>query len=344
MYCENCGSKNDDGSVFCISCGKKMASQNSAATGPAVQATPPPVQAQHVQTQQPVATPPPVQAQHVQTQQPVATPPPVQAQHVQTQQPVAQYAAQPAAQPKKKKKHGCLTFMLGFLAAIVLLGMAVYIFVPGLLRPYNYGVKVSKEAYESALTKLKYTKDVSPATGTLGSFKNVYGPTNSIDTALTSEEITSFLSYNRPPYYALSNTQVRINKDNTIDIATRIDVDYVFDHVLGGKYTMEQAIQQVPMLRFLPDKVNMAVNVEGKVVDNNFEDLDLNKVSLNGIPLPPSLFESTDTVDFVEKTLSDYMKLANEGSKADYNLIQVMDGNLVILAEFPSSLTRVPVN
>lgn len=320
MYCENCGSKNDDGSVFCISCGKKMAGQNNAApTAPAPASSPAPA---------PQTTPPPAAAQ---AQQP-ATP---------------QYAAGPATGPiagPKKKRRGCLTFILGFLAAIVLLGMAVYIFVPGLLRPYNYGVKVSKAAYDSAIAKLKYTKDDSPASGTLGSFKNVYGPVNTIDASLTSEEITSFFSYNRPPYYALSNTQIRINPDDTIDIATRIDVDYVFDHVLGGKYTMEQAIEQVPMLRFLPDKVNMAVNVEGKVVDNNLEGLELNKVSLNGIPVPPSLIESTDAVDFVEKTLSDYMKLANEGSKADYNLIQVMDGNLVILAEFPSSLTRVPIN
>lgn len=337
MYCEKCGTKNDDGGSFCVSCGAGLPKLNDAGQKPATQQPAvPPVVTSPPPAVMPMVTPPAMQQPVL--QQPVMQQPVMQQPVMQYQQPMMQQ------QPKKKKRHGCLTFLLGFLAAIVLLGMAVYVFVPGLLRPYDYGVKSSQTAYESALAKLNYTKDESPTTGTAQSFNNIYGLPGPVDTSLTSEELTSFVSWNRPPYYALSNVQVRINPDDTIDVAARVDVDYVFEHVLDSKYSKEEAIEKVPLLRFIPGKVNLAINIGGKVAQNNFEGLTLNKVSLNGIPLPPSLTASSDAINFVETTLSEFLKKSNVKTGADYELIQVVNGSLAIAGKFPSSLTRVPMN
>lgn len=321
MYCKECGSNLKDDALFCTECGANIQQEGQPVTTPVqVPEQPTPVQPQYQQ---------PVQPQYQQ---------PVQPQY---QQPVQPQYQQPAGKPAApRKRHGCLTFLFGFLAAIVLVGMAVYVFVPGLLRPYNLGVAATQSAYESALQKLGYSKDASPTAGAAESYASIFGQAHPLDTALTSEEVTSFLGWNRPPYYAVKKPQFRINADGTIDFSGRVNTDYVFNNILNGKYTKEQAIEKVPMLKFLPANINLTCNFTGSVVNNTVKNLSLNKVGLNGIPVPESLIRSSEASSFLEDALSGFITRSNEKSKTNYELIEVQNGKLVMKGQFPSSLIR----
>lgn len=332
MYCKECGSSVNDDALFCTECGANMRSDEQPMTQPAfVPEQPVPAQPAGTQYQQPIQPQyqQPVQPQYQQQIQP------------QYQQPVQPQYQQAAGKPAKpKKRHGCLTFLLGFLAAIVLVGMAVYVFIPGLLRPYNLGVATTQSAYDSALKKLGYTKDASPTAGAAESYASIFGQPHPLDTALTSEEITSFLGWNRPPYYAVKKPQFRINADGTIDFSGRVNTDYIFNNILNGKYTREQAIEKVPMLKFLPANINLTCNFTGSVVNNTVKNLSLNKVGLNGIPVPKSLIQSSEVSLFLEEALSGFITRSNEKSKTNYELIEVQNGKLVMKGQFPSSLIR----
>lgn len=106
---------------------------------------------------------------------------------------------------KKSKKK---IILITVFAIIILLGIATWVIVSKLLNPKDLGVKASKEAYESALSKLNYVKDPDVS----GSKEP-----KKVDVKLTSEELTSFFSFERPSSYPLKKVQIKVNENDTVD-------------------------------------------------------------------------------------------------------------------------------
>ena len=219
MFCNNCGQKIEAGTDFCPNCGQKQ-TETAGVTAP-----------QSPEFEVPSAA--------------VINPQPQ----------VQPYGAYPVATPRRR--HGCLTAFIIFIIVLLLAAAAVYFFVPGLHKPNDLGIKSSGEAYTRAMNKLGVTKDKSPTSGTADSYTITYGAPHAVTTGLTSEEITSFLSENRPPYYAVKNVQVRINNDGTIEAAGNLDTNYVFNEMLNGQYTKQDAQKELPMLGLIPSSVNV---------------------------------------------------------------------------------------
>ncbi len=231
-----------------------------------------------------------------------------------------------------------LLIFLGVLAAAV---VAVYFLVPGLLRPYDLGVSSSQEAYESGLSKLQMTKDASPETGEADDYYVSFGSPHAVSTSLTDEEITSFFNENRPDYFAVKDVQVRVNEDGSIEASANLDTTYVFNQILNGAYSREDARSALPMLGLLPTHVNFYFKAYGSVVNNQVQGLYIEDVSVMGITIPDSLVDTADS--FITGTLNDYIARMNAQSGSNYELIQASGGDIDFVGSVPSSVTRIPI-
>jgi hypothetical protein len=163
--------------------------------------------------------------------------------------------AQQAAIPirPRKKRRGLTVF---FIILLVLLAGAagVYFLLPGLSRPIDLGIKSTREGYENVMDKLGIRKDEAPKVGSADDYTVTYGEPRRAEALLTSGELTSFFNENRPPYYALKNVQLRINDDGTLEASGNLETAYIFDEVLGGQYSKEDARAALPMLGLLLTK------------------------------------------------------------------------------------------
>lgn len=306
MFCPNCGQTLEDNANFCLNCGTK--------TGGLTPQFPPP-EPQQAQTYN----------QNYGAQQPPPPPP-------------------PSSYPNKQRKRpGCLIALLVFIGIISAVALSVYFLVPGFFKPHDLGIKTSEQAYASALQKLSLTKDKAPQKGVAEDYKYVYGAPKAVDTALSSEEITSFLNVNRPDYYALKNAQVKINPDNTIEAAAGLDVSYVFNNILQGRYNKDDAKKALPMLGLLPDNVNIYFKFGGEIKSNKVEQLSIHKASVMGIPIPESLVNSADAKKFVKDNIGGYIERTAARQTARYDSIKVDKGKLIFKGQVPSSLSRTPV-
>ena len=308
MICKKCGTQNDDNIKFCQNCGEPVEAE------------------QPVQQQQPPQPQQPPQQQYQHTQQ----------QYQYQQNP--RYM-QPMMKPKKKGK-GCLIALIIFVVIIGVIIGSLFIFLPGLFKPKDLGVKTTKDAYESALSKLKYNKDDAPSTGEADDYTYEYGSTNYVDTALTSEELTSFFNYNRPDYYAIKDLQIRINDDNTIEVAGALNKTYILESILEGEYTEEEIKEELPMLNLIPGSINFYVNIEGEISDNEATKFDINDVEIMGIGIPDSIYDTSEAQYTLIDIINESIAKVVQKTGTSYDLIKVEDGELIFQGDMPSFLER----
>ncbi|HOP09913.1 MAG TPA: zinc ribbon domain-containing protein [Oscillospiraceae bacterium] len=314
MFCNNCGQQIPDNAAFCPKCGHSI-SPSPAKTAPTPDPAPAPVYQQPAPTYQP-------------------QPAPVY------QQPV--YQAQPAAAVAvKPKKHKGLITLLVIIIVLLAGFIAVTFLVPGLVMPVNLGVKSSYEAYLSAMDKVGLSRDDTPESGAIEDYQVVYSGSHTVDETLTSEELTSYVNENRPPYFAVKNVQIRINDDGTVEASGTLNTAYVFDHVLGGEYSMEDAQRALPMLGLIPDNVNLYVKLSGSVVDNSVEDLDIESVSVMGITIPNDLIDSNE--DFIVDTVDGLIARMNAKSGSNIEQLDFDNGKLNVKGTLPSYTERISV-
>jgi len=315
MFCKNCGQQIPDNATFCPKCGQ-TAQTSAPKTAPAAAPAPPPV----------------YQPQQAPAYQPQQTP---------VYQPQPVYQAQPAAVAVKPKKHGGLITLLIIIIVLLAGFIAVTLFVPGMVLPVNLGVKSTYEDYQTAMNKLGLTKDTAPDTGTALDYRVSYSGSHEVNEDLTSDELTSYINENRPPYFAVKDVQIRINEDGTIEASGKLDTSYVFEQVLDGDYTMEDAKRALPMLGLIPANVNLYAKFSGAVVNNHIEDLDVDSISVMGITIPGDMIESNEY--FIVDTLDNFIARSNAKSGADIDLITVEDGKLNVKGTLPSYIERIPL-
>lgn len=238
-----------------------------------------------------------------------------------------------------KKKHRLLKFLAIFAGIIIIAAVILGMSFPGLLWTKDLGVKYTEADYQSAITKLEYIKDAIPTGSAESEYVYTYGKTSAINTEFTSSEITAFINTGRPSYYAVKNVQVRLNPDGTIDASGIVNVDYVLNEILGGKFSREQIAKEMPALGLLPGSVNLYINAGGSVLNNNAE-VDLNKVEVQGIPIPTEYVNSKEAIDTVTGGANQIMQDYSSKSGSNFEKLAVENEKLVIKGDFPSSLTR----
>ena len=245
---------------------------------------------------------------------------------------------------KPKKKRGCLIALLIFLGVICILIACVAIFLPGFFGPKNLGIKTSKEAYDSALTKLNYQKDPSPSTGSADDYKYTYGEIKEVKTALTSEELTSFINYNRPEYYAVKDAQIKINNDGSVEFSGSIDTDYFMNKVLGDEYTEEDIAEKFPFIKVIPDSLNVYAQFSGEISDNKSEQFEFSNIELMGVSLPTDIYGTDSAKDSINSAVNDFLASTTEKTGGTYDSIKVENGELKIDANLPTVLNREAID
>jgi hypothetical protein len=235
---------------------------------------------------------------------------------------------------RNRKKSGWRTFLttIGALAAV---GLAAWFLLPGLSRPYDFGVKSSEASYESAVQKLGISgkAPASPEAGAAAEQKGAVAP-QAVRVELSSEEVTSLLDKSSMRGKALKNIQVRINPNDTLDTSGTADTDYLFDTVLKGRYTREEAAKAMPMLGVLPDQIHFSCNFDFTVRDNKTQSLHINRLNLMGFPVPESLAGADKAEPFAEQLLDEYLQSLAEVSGTSYDLIRASGGVLELEGKF----------
>lgn len=249
---------------------------------------------------------------------------------------------------KPKKKHGCLITVLAVFAVLVVAAAGLYFFMPGLRKPNDLGVKASQDAYESAIRKLTAktgsgdnsltngTTETTEATDTTETketaseeYSSSYEATE-VSAALTSEEVTSLLTINRPEDYPLQDTQVRLNEDDTMEVSSSVSVDFLLEDILDNEITKEEIAAAVPVLKDLPEDVNVYLKLNADVENNEVETFDIENISVMGVKLPDSMIGTADAGTFITDSINNYLDNKAMETGERYDVLQVEDGNLVI--------------
>lgn len=241
---------------------------------------------------------------------------------------------------KVKKKH---RFLKGLIIFIIILGIIVltlgFVF-PGLLWTKNLGIKYTKADYNSMMKKLALIKDVSPITGSKDDYEYTYGDLVEIKEEFTSEELTAFFNENRPSYYAIKNLQVRVNKNGTLEATGNVNVDYVLDELLDGKYTRADISENLPTLGWLPNNVNLYIKVGGSVT-NNTSNVNVSSLSVQGITIPDNMITSSETKSTLTNSVNDSLAKHKGKTGTTFEKIEMENGKISLAGKIPSTINRI---
>jgi hypothetical protein len=189
---------------------------------------------------------------------------------------------------------------------------------------------------------MNYAKDTAPAAGSEGNYTYQYGPTQPVNINLTSEEMTSFLNYNRPPYYAIKNVQVRVNADDTIEMSGTINTNYLLDTVVGGVYSRSQVTSAFPPTAIFPGNLNMYYKASGQIESQKAVELSLKSVEIQGIGVPSPVYSSSDATNIATNILNSFISRIEIKNHATYDFVKVKNSMVNFIGTVPSFLNRIP--
>jgi hypothetical protein len=241
----------------------------------------------------------------------------------------------------KKRKGKGFKILLGIIVVPLIAVLVFVLAVPGAARPYDLGVTTSLEHYLSAIQKIGYTDNRNEVSGDLNDFNVVYQGQTNVSNEWTSEEVTSFIGYNRPRSFPVTHVQIRFNENGTIDAAGQIDVDYVISKVLNNDYTREDASGYFTMLQFIPNKVNVKVNFKGAIENNEVQGIAINSVSILGIPIPSGLVQGSEVNQFIENYATGFTQSLNQETGANIDSMSIQNGALRIQGILPASMEMI---
>lgn len=240
---------------------------------------------------------------------------------------------------KSKKKVVLITLLVIFVA----LGIGVWIFISGMSKPKDLGIKVSEEAYKSALAKLNIVMDDALINADPDKYEYIYGEPQEVDVKLTSEELTSYINYNSKAVEGLKQAQVRVNKDDTVDFSGVISKDYFLNQILGGQVAEEDLLKENPALKLLPEKITLYVNLSGEIA-NNTSDITVGKVNVLGINLPKKLYNNSGTKENIDGMISDYISNMIAENSGSYDYVKAENGELVLKGMLPTTTIQEKQN
>ncbi len=220
-----------------------------------------------------------------------------------------------------------------FIVVIIILG---FLF-PGMIWTKGLGVKYTEKDYNSFIDKLPYIKDLINNDAE----DYIYGELVDMDISFTSEELTAFFNENKIFNSTLKNTQIKINSDNTVDIAAKANVDKFLDTFLNNKYTKEDIESRMPALGILPENVNIYLNLKVNI-KNNKADFFINTATVQGINIPSNIIWNAKAINIINDGIDKLIEEASEESGAIFSRVYVENKKLKLIGKFPSSLEKIP--
>jgi hypothetical protein len=139
----------------------------------------------------------------------------------------------------KKKRHIFRWIFLLFILLVI--GVAGYSgFVPGLSdtmganEPRDLGVKTTKTDFTATLQKAGFVLDDSAGFGP--DTRISYSGQKNVDVTLSNEEISSLMNYDHAKAYPISDAQVKVSPDGTLEGSAKVNASYAGYSVNNAVY------------------------------------------------------------------------------------------------------------
>jgi len=204
--------------------------------------------------------------------------------------------------------------------------------VIGADKPKDLGVRATYEDYLNLCKKVGVKFIPAPSSGKATDYKKVFSGSRKIDRAYTQEELTAMLNFNKPSYWVIHNTQVRIHADGTLEGSSLINIKEL-------KNSPQISNEARKYLKTLPNKVAVYVSGKVEIIGNNRVKLDVNKVEVGKLPIPGNFLTQENVNlanDYINSILSDIPNL-------DIQSVTYSDGNVNFKGIVPEELKRIPI-
>ena len=199
--------------------------------------------------------------------------------------------------------------ILVIVAGILVLGYLG--FIPGLStlmgadKTKDLGIHYTKADYDSSLKKAGVTVEVMKNPG--GQIKNslAYSGKVAVKTDFTQEELSSRLNFAQWRYMPVSNTQLKINNDGTVEFSANILMDRLpgfVSYESMGKYTMADITKGMNFINLI--KVNPPFYLKFKAeVGNNKLFVSIQEATIGKFNIPLTTVRADETVTSVFQSI-----------------------------------------
>jgi len=148
--------------------------------------------------------------------------------------------------------------------AVLVLGVAYAGFVPvvspllGTNKPRDLGVKYTKADYESIIQQAKFKLDNSAGFGP--DTRITYSPNKiTVEGKFTQEQVSALINFDHADGYPVSNTQIKIHADGTLEGAAQVGVNnykgYSFHNAVYVKGKID--VTSAKSLKLNPEKLEV---------------------------------------------------------------------------------------
>jgi len=180
-------------------------------------------------------------------------------------------------------------FFLLFIAAFIL-GFAGLL--PGVSKlfgadkPKDLGIKYSVEDLQSADQKTGIKIVILPLVGSPQESLSYSGNVN-VNTRFTSEELTASINrwFEKWKYFPLSDCQIKINADNSVEISGIFRTDRVYGYLAAAGYDQKDIERVLGTIDTIKTNPPFYVKSNASIKDNTLS-LDIEKIMIGKLSLP----------------------------------------------------------
>ena len=226
-----------------------------------------------------------------------------------------------------------LIIFLSIIAVLVLIPLIFFSlmgYVPGLStvfgadKPEDLGVTYTEADFNSAHQKSAIVYETLPPS-TADNASIQFSGSHQTDTSWNSAEMTALLN-NRPwKYWPISNVQMRINADNTVEMTGIINSDKLRGYAAGIQ--VPSAVSD--RISLLPTEAAFYLKGTAALSENNVSKFDITGAKLGKISIPANILLSGLTTDLVNTALADDLtsELSQYSGKKAY-IVDFINGRL----------------
>jgi hypothetical protein len=171
-------------------------------------------------------------------------------------------------------------------------------------KPRDLGIKYTKQQYTDYVAKTK--EEITPIKETVSPENSiVYSGKIDLKQSFTPEEISARLNYAVWKYMPVTNTQLRINPDGTVEFSGLVLYNRIEGFVAregAGQYSIEDIKKGMDYIKLLNKDFPVYTKFKATVV-NNKVNLDLKTIEVGRFSIPLGAVNASEAVTSVSQTI-----------------------------------------
>ena len=232
-------------------------------------------------------------------------------------------------------------FSLFFIIILLVIGLLGYFgFMPGLSdmmganKPKDLGVEYTKAEYDSFSNKCN--GDITPITTSVDPLKSItYSGQISVNKDFTQEELSSRLNYSRWKYMPVSNVQLKINNDGSVEASGNVMMDRLPGFIARegmGQYTMADVTKGLEFIKMI--KINPPVYMKfNATVINNKVTSNISKIEVGKFNVP------LDKVDANGAAVSVFNSIISKAPTFNAKSVTFVNGKMHFEGTIPAQMS-----